>query len=164
MVLMVPKYSPPMKASVPGSNSNFQTQFWAFLGHLAQKWCFPLSVGSFPLYTIWNGSNGTWVLPIHRDIRSKTKTPITKPNIGHFWAIYGPKFIFSIFLHNFTKVGLDQGVYGLRSDAPMGGEYLGTIRTIADGIKSKWSNWEWRNAGNTIFGPKMAQNAQNVVW
>ena len=67
----------------------------------------------------------------------RPKLPLPNQILASFWAIYGPKFIFSIFLHNFTQVGLDQGVYGLRSDAPMGGEYLGTIRNIADGIKSK---------------------------
>ena len=33
-----------------------------------------------------------------------------------------------------TKIGFCSGSFGLESDAPIGGECLGTIRTIPDGI------------------------------
>ena len=42
--------------------------------------------------------------------------------------------IFGLKWPKMPKIGLDHGSFGLESDAPMGGEYLGTIRTIPDGI------------------------------
>ena len=52
---------------------------------------------------------------------------------------------------NLTKIGLDHGSFGLGSDASMGGECLGTIRTIPDGIL-------WKRSLPDCQNPFLAKN------